>query len=643
MSRFSAWITDHRLLLLLITVLGTFLRLWNLSAAQYLGDDGDFLQTAWDMVYQGKLQIAFPSSAGIASGPIGLYILGFPLAFSSSHAIYAAFVAALNALCVPLLYFIGRDAFSPRVGLLAALLAAVNPWLVIYGRRLWITAYVAPLACVFLWASVRALRLNGGKQWGVAGGGLAATVLVHLSGIPNAISLLVSMLVFHRTIHWRSAVVGAVIALLLMAPWIIGSLIPDLAKFSFSSLEPNGTFADSSIERATLLVTSVGYQSVTGQSARLLNATEWPFTWIDPLARALSVSGWIWLSWSAWSYRRRDPSRAAICFLLCLMAALPLVALARPIQTGAFRTLYPYYFLNTLPVQLLAIGLLIDRVARAKPVWSLTLAAPIVGSQLLLAVPFFLTQEEYFPLGDYGVPWKFTEELADHLVQLARTDSSFVLVGGEEQDHSQQRLLAQVMAREYDRVRTFDGRDGLMFRTDAPGLLLVTTNDEESATSFLLTELPNTQVLEQKLTGGPRWTRRVFRLPPSQLENWVAAHLDPLAPDVSNPVYERGSILSDLRGQQITLLWRMDADPPEPFLTKLRLLVGGTEIHREEHVAYPAGSWQPGDWHGSKMLNIFRLPGDLKLPPGTRGLISQQGILTGRTASSNVELRPRPE
>ena len=92
----------------------------------------------------------------------------------------------------------------------------------------------------------------------------------------------------------------------------------------------------------------------------------------------------------------------------------------------------------------------------------------------------------------------------------------------------------------------------------------------------------------------------------------------------------------------MAIQWHLASDPPEPFLTKLRLVSGSSELYREEHVAYPAGTWQPGDWRATRFLNLFNLPSGLSLPPDTVITISHQGILTGKTTTSSAQIRLRP-
>jgi hypothetical protein len=321
------------------------------------------------------------------------------------------------------------------------------------------------------------------------------------------------------------------------------------------------------------------------------------------------------------------------------MVALPILALARPVQTGAFQTLYPYYLLNTLPPQLVGLGLLLDQLWTRARVAAAGLIGVIVAAHLALAVPFFFTQEEYWPRGDYGVPWHFQAELARDLEMRARAASAFVFVGGDEQDHSQHRLLAQILSRTYPDVRTFDGHDGLVFRTDSPANLVVTTNEEHLLTHWLRATFPQQEVAAQTLPGAG-WVRRVFHLEPAALATWADTHLPPpLDAETSLVTYERlGLVPAVVPGgpPAIGALWRFEADPPEPFLTRYEVFRGTERLHREEHVSYPASSWERGDWLGTRMLNLIQLT-DVRPIAGDVVRLSHVHVLSGKAVAPPIE------
>ena len=61
----------------------------------------------------------------------------------------------LGVAAVALTYLAMQRFVDQRVALLAALLLAVNPWFVVYSRRLWLNALLPMFCVVFLWAFLR--------------------------------------------------------------------------------------------------------------------------------------------------------------------------------------------------------------------------------------------------------------------------------------------------------------------------------------------------------------------------------------------------------------------------------------------------------------------------------------------------------
>jgi hypothetical protein len=78
------------------------------------------------------------------------------------------------------------------------------------------------------------------------------------------------------------------------------------------------------------------------------------------------------------------------------------------------------------------------------------------------------------------------------------------------------------------------------------------------------------------------------------------------------------------------VLWQFEKEPTEPFFTDLILIRDGIEVHREEHVAYPAALWEPGDWQRLRMLNLFDLPPAIDIGSITEIRLEHRGILSGR-------------
>lgn len=654
------------LILGLITLIGAVLRLWNLDAAQYRADDHAVRTLALEIARDGKFPTGVLSSVGIANGPSAPFVLALPTLLSTEHQPLSVYVGLLNVAAIPVSYLLGRDLFGQRAGLLAAALIAVNPWLVAYGRRLWLNAFIGPAAVLFLWAFHRACVSSSLRAWALAGAAVSLSAQIHLSSLPN-LAAFASVLAFasrgttpsRRAVrpadsepHGRAALplhriaLGGLVALLLLGPWIVLSLQPDLNRFDWDTARTEAQeVGANSLERATIVMTGVAYQTVTGQGARIIDATAAPFVLIDVLARGLAIAGWLLLCTLVWREGRSNPALAATCLAMAIMVAIPIVALARPSQAGQLPYLYPYYFLNLIPPLVLGAVAFAETLSRLVRHLGTPLVILIAAAHLVLAIPYFLTQEEYWPLGGYGVPWKYTQAFVAEVNGLARPDRAPIIVGGHENDDNEQgNVAARLLGRDNDVVRLHDSRDGAVFRSGARPTVLVTTNDDHSMARLLRSAFAHRQAVEQVLPGAG-WTRRAFVVDAQELEAWAAARLKRVEPAPSGQgaiVYERIGLAGSeaFGGQIVAIQWRMEADPAEPFFTDVVLHEAGREIHREPHVAYPAASWQRGDWLETRMLNLFRLPRAIQVTDATTVTLEHRGVLTGRPPAPPARAGP---
>ncbi|MSQ22968.1 MAG: hypothetical protein EXR58_00170 [Chloroflexi bacterium] len=608
---FSKLLTSPHLLVGGITLLAAVLRFWSLDTAQFDYDDEMIQNLAAAIVHSGVLPAGVPASPHLMNGPVAPLVVAIPSFFTSGYPVQVAFVAALNVASVPLFYRLAREITGPRGALLAALLYAVNPWMVATSRRLWLNSMIAPSVILLLWATHHALRKGSLPAWALAGASLALAAQVHLSSLANVPALAAALAPFAHRLRLKPVLLASGIFLAMVAPWLAASWSVDLQQSDLTAVRAIPGGAEAAWERALLLVTGVGYQTLTGQAARLVDASAGPFPIIDALARALAAAGWLWLLWTAWHDRQSNPARSATCLFAALIVGLPIPVATVLVARGVLGNPHWWYFFNLVPPLLLGMAAVATQPGRLSRLGS-ALCLVIGGAQVALAIPFLISQNEFHPQGFYGVPWTYLNQIVQEVHQAAAPRDAFVIVGGVQLDDWRQAdLIARVLGRDDPRIRNFDGHDGILIRTDSPNLLYVTTNDSHQMTHFLSDDLRAEQVFEQRLPG-VGWTRRVFVERIQDVEGWVSEHLLPLTQRQS-PValisYERIGLLPSPAGPyRLATYWHFNGNPPEPVITFFSLSVDGKEVHHEDHIAYPAAYWQQGDWLASEILNIFELP-----------------------------------
>lgn len=126
--------------------------------AKYIGLTGSDIQGSWNPF--SVFLFNYPSGFPQAELP---YFLLFPAVnFLPPSLVMIKITYVLLSICsVFLIYLVGREIFGKRIGLIAAALAAINPWLIFIGR----TNYeVVPVTFFFLVAIFALLKL---KSWSI--------------------------------------------------------------------------------------------------------------------------------------------------------------------------------------------------------------------------------------------------------------------------------------------------------------------------------------------------------------------------------------------------------------------------------------------------------------------------------------------
>jgi hypothetical protein len=209
--------------LLLVLIVAALARLHRLDAVEFFHDEAMVSMMAQEMAdgqtfpLQGIL-----SSVGIPNPPASIYVMALPFAFSSDPLAATGYIALLNVAGVGLLWLIARRYFEFTAALVAGLMFALNPWAVLYSRKIWAQDYVNPFMLLALTAALWGYR--DGKRWGQL---LALPLMLFAMQIHFAGWALVPLFAWvgwtgRRNIY-RGAFTGSVIlGLLILLPYLVG-------------------------------------------------------------------------------------------------------------------------------------------------------------------------------------------------------------------------------------------------------------------------------------------------------------------------------------------------------------------------------------------------------------------------------------
>jgi 4-amino-4-deoxy-L-arabinose transferase-like glycosyltransferase len=647
-----------------LVAVAALLRLYRLNLAEYRGDDDDMVTAATQALHQGWLQAhGLISSVPIDNGPVAMWLLMLPLAITSSLLVAQIWVALLNVGSVALCYHVVCTVWNRPLALVATALYAVSPWAVIYSRRLWITAFDAPLALLAFWLLFRWLQIGGSttskgaSATGVAAGdgatpngkmiafptermapswrrsgrhylppvlcalAFSAFFQAHVVPMGEVVTLLVVFLFFFRAFGIRRIIVCLATLAVTMAPYVLTTVLPALGK-SLAGQQARHPGVDFQSWLAFgNLVTGRGYQSIAPQGSRLLDATALPFTIIDWFAVTLLLIGGVATAVGVFrAVRARDRAAARGATLLLWALVPPLGLMVHLVE------IHPYYFVVSMPAisilegcGVMAVAQLVARRFRRLRASAVAAGATslLVASQIALAAPFFAVLPEFWPGADYGLPLQTTVKLT----AMARTFAAGTLavVGGY--DHDVDETLYSTLGRAFPGARYADDRGILEYAASGPALLYLTTDDQSWEATTLRDRFAGSQVGQVRLPGEGR-IFRFFRPSTGAMLAWVqqaAPALKTPAPFGTAAELTGAAVQGAVPGAtaHVTLNWHLLQEPAQPLLMRLELTGNDGYVWTStDAVSYPAGYWHAGDASRLAFLDRIDLPLPAYLPPG---------------------------
>src|ERR1035437_7908451 len=146
----------------LILLLAIFLRLYNLgNGMPFIGDQGWFYLSARNLLVHGQIPLVGITSSHtwLHQGPLWTYMLSIPLFVSRFNPLSGAYLTAVFGTGTTLLmYLLGKEMFSKRIGLIAAILFATSPLIITFDRMSFDPSPIPFFTVLYLFALVKWLR-----------------------------------------------------------------------------------------------------------------------------------------------------------------------------------------------------------------------------------------------------------------------------------------------------------------------------------------------------------------------------------------------------------------------------------------------------------------------------------------------------
>ena len=422
--------------MLLVVSLAAALRFNRGDVVEYFHDDAMLATMALELADGLRFPLTgILSSTGIPNPPVSVYAMALPFALSSSPAFAIHVIMAWNAVGVALLWLLARQFGGARIALIAGLLYAVNPWAILFSRKIWAQELHTPIVLFGLLLLLHGFHQSRAERPRTRSVALAQCLSLpvllfafqfHFAALPLLVLAPAAVWNGRERIHFRALIAGLILSLLVISPYLIGlgqTLAVDPARVSdaverSAARGPKTSFA--SISDIARLASGIGLESwlAPDQADELAAAY--------PSLHALSFALLPTLLIGIGAVFRRARAFAILLSLWAFLPSLILIVEWTPV--------YIHYFIASIPALALLIGYGGDSLLRMFAPWRPLQYALWLAFILILALQVLqwraalnFVEERHIAYPGFTTPLSKLMPLRD---ELSRADDVVVLAGG---------------------------------------------------------------------------------------------------------------------------------------------------------------------------------------------------------------------
>ncbi len=333
-------------LLLIILVLGAVFRFADLGAMRFNYDDSyPMFEALRGLAGGGWSLLGQPSSVFLDNPPLMNFIHAIPLVVWRSPWAVSIFIVALNTFAIICVYCAGRQMLGQIAASIAATLFAINPWVVIFSRALWVQSLV-PLLVTLIACSLWPTLLNGHRSgWSllVAALSLTALCLTYIQAWGLLVSIGLLLLIFWSSIPRRPFWIGAGIFVVGVSVYGIGLLTDwDATQAQLSRFTSLGEWRITAegIDHAVRFVTGLDFHAQYHQTDPVLNGLPLLSPIVYGVLSLALLCGIVMAVQAVW--RKRDEWRAGVILLVWFFVPILFTTItAHPV--------HPHYLLLSAP------------------------------------------------------------------------------------------------------------------------------------------------------------------------------------------------------------------------------------------------------------------------------------------------------
>ena len=330
----------------LVLLIGATLRFANLGLIPHSYDASYPIADALRILDGHTLPlVGQPSSTFLDNPPLMGYLQALPLlVWRSPWAVYL-FIISLNTLAIILVYQVTGSLLGKVVAFFAALLAAINPWLIYYSRLSWVQGLMPFFMALIAWGLWPTLVKGEHKpsRLLVAVVGLALMLQTYIEAWGTLVPIGLLLFLFRRNLRRRPILIGGAICLITAIPYGLG-LIQNWAANSakLAAFTSGGAlhFTPEGLDHALRFVTGMDFE----YQAPIADAAKWRVEILSPVVAAvLSLAVVIGITRALRHILRKGEHRS--------LATVSLIWFCVPILMTSVSTqpIHPHYLLISLP------------------------------------------------------------------------------------------------------------------------------------------------------------------------------------------------------------------------------------------------------------------------------------------------------
>jgi len=587
--------------LLLILLLAAFLRLAQLDLVEFKYDEAHTLTVAAQVAGGARPRVSGETSWGVERPALSLYLYAIPTAVGRRPALSVALSALLGVLAVAATYRLTTEFFDAPTALAAALLYGVNPWCILYERKVW--AHPLPaLSVLILYCAYRLVAKR--EAWAA----LPLLLALGLQGQMHVLAwlylpfVLLLLVLYRRRWQPRPGLLGAGMWTLVTSPY--AAYLWEHRAQIWDRLNDRVLGQPARVDGAALRQM---LHLAAGTRIRELLSPEGAHAFVPYRS---------WLAWDGYLMALLLLAGSAYALLGCLQArdkrdryALLLLWLAVPLTllTRHSIAVQRQYLTLLIPGPFILAALPLGRLLRQRrsgPLLGLALLTFVAFTQSSSTLALYRYVERYGAQGGFGVPLRYWQRAADAAKAVASahglSEIAVMTEGVDPVYEEQPALLAYLLLPELD-PRFLRGEESQALLLPWERELLYLTTVEEPNVLDALQRWGREEAMVA-VQGGP--TLRVWTLPARPAEEMAAWPAQRLTVRFDNGARLWGAELpQEIRAGGSGLLltyWALDEVLPEQVTRMWSIFnhlldEGGTRWGQGDGLGLPSYFWRPGD------------------------------------------------